>query len=103
MNISKISTYDSTVYFKEAPKPVTVEKKAKTIAEMAREELAQIKEQRYKAGTEVAWWRHEFYEAVAVLEELAKGEPAEESSDEGRYNSPIMRFHVSNEEEDGFI
>ena len=71
MYISKISIYPNVCCKgnKISTRNLNVEKE--NLAKKAQAELKNIKEQGKKAGTDAAWWRSEFNEAVDSLKKIA--------------------------------
>lgn len=66
------------------------------VVQAAKKELETIESQGQKAGTDSAWWRYEFPEAMAALKTIASNEQLPEVQ-----QSSLMSFH--NFDDDGFI
>ncbi|MCQ2744709.1 MAG: hypothetical protein MJ230_07985 [bacterium] len=91
MYISPVNVYSSVNYCGGRKLDPCVIKKAE-------EELKLIKSEGKVAGTDSAWWRYGYNEAVQSLQNIAAGK---ESVEPKNYESPLARF-LSNDD-DGFI
>lgn len=100
MYISKINIYPSLSYRGKEVSLNSLEAHEKALAKQAKEELKMIKSQGKKAGTDAAWWRPGFNEAVEKLEKIARGEKTE-TVEHKNYESPFGDFYSYGD--DGFI
>ena len=100
MYISKISVYQYVNCRGAKVKPSTLKSGEKSVKQQAKKELEMIKDQGKKAGTDSAWWRNEFREAVDVLEKIANGEAPSKPENLNSHSS-LLDFHDFGG--DGFI
>ncbi len=100
MYVSKINIYPCVNCRGVKANTGALEAREKAIKNQAQKELKMIKEQGKKAGTDAAWWRSEFHEAVDMLEKIAKGESPKETERINSHSS-LLDFHDFGE--DGFI
>lgn len=97
MKISVINACPASFSYKgeyniKVPKIDTNEQ---NLVQKAEAELQKISEQKKVAGTDFAWWRNEYNDAIDALKQFIKGDSHTPDPD-----SRVQMFHS---DEDGFI
>lgn len=98
MKVSKVTAYTPLNFKNEKSNIRVLTEQEKALVKKAQEELEMIERQGKVAGTDAAWWRYEYNEALEELKKIANGILPE--PDNG-YRSLVREFHSF--DDDGFI
>jgi len=98
MIVPEVITYIPVSFSSNKPNVNKSNAQREALIRQAKEELKMIEKEGNVAGSESAWWRYEYDEALAELKKIANGILPE---DEQNNQSLVARFHSF--DDDGFI